>query len=146
MGKSYKTCSNRRVMLWIVFLALFLLLTPAEGLTKNSPKSLLTRSGAVTIDGKTGDAVLVSERHFAVTEATIILDLNNKEIQLSDLPVPCKADITYRLIMDQDPLTLKIKVNRLLKGATRNWPPWGLESSTTRTRNQYNRGGFLKNQ
>jgi len=75
------------------------------------------------IEGKTGDAVLVGERRFLVTEATTILTIEGEKIQLSALPVPCKAEITYQLRMDQDPVTLKISIKQLLRGSSKMWPP-----------------------
>jgi len=63
--------------------------------------------------GKTSYSIIVGERHFQETESTVFLDLNGKNIDLGNLPVPCKADIKYLLRMDQDPLILKVVVIEL---------------------------------
>jgi hypothetical protein len=81
----------------------------------------LDRSAALTIGGKTADYILIGERHFTVTEATVIIDVKGKKIRLTDLAVPCEAEVEYRLIMDEDPLALKITVKKLLQGATTRW-------------------------
>ncbi|MBW2339248.1 MAG: hypothetical protein JRF50_02715 [Deltaproteobacteria bacterium] len=117
----YKGQSIYRISVCLVFLLLFLLL-PVTGFSKSPPKSLV-RSGSMIIQGKTSDAIVVSERRFLVTEATTILTVKGRKIQLSALPIPCKAEITYQLRMDQDPVTLKIKIKKLLKGSSKKWPP-----------------------
>lgn len=102
---------NRPIVLWVLFLLLlfFLIAKPGIGFPDSSPKGLI-RSALVEINGKTRNAVLVTERRFEVTESTTILDLNRKNIDLDDLSIPCLANIKYRLIMDQDPVILKIVV------------------------------------
>ena len=99
---------------------------PGTGFPEPAQKSL-DRSATLTIGGKTADYILIGERHFTVTEATVIITLKGKKIQLSDLAVPCEAVIEYRLIMDEDPLALKITVKKLLEGATTRWPASGSE-------------------
>jgi len=96
-------------------LALFVITAdPAAVFSKGQPQSL-DRSAKLTISGKTTDYVLIGERHFTVTEATVIIDMKAKKIRLSDLAVPCEAEVKYRLIMDEDPLALKITVKKLLR-------------------------------
>ena len=118
----YKSHSIYKIVFWIVVLVLFMSLKPVTAFSKKSPPSII-RSGTVTINGKTADAILVSERRFMVTESTTILTVKGRKIQLSALPVPCKAEIEYQLRMDEHPVTLKIRVKRLLKGASESWPP-----------------------
>jgi hypothetical protein len=121
----YRGQSIYKISLCLVFSLLFLLL-PVTGFSESLPKGLL-RSGFVIIQGKTVDAIIVSERHFVVTEATTIVTMEGEKIQLSALPVPCKAEITYLLRMDQDPVTLKISIKQLLRGSSKTWPPPGSE-------------------
>jgi hypothetical protein len=121
----YKGQSIYKISLCLVFLLIFLLL-PATGISKSPPKGFI-RSALVMIEGKTGDSVLVGERRFLVTKATTIVTVKGKKIQLSALPIPCKAEIEYLLRMDEDPLTLKIRIKRVLRGARKTWPPPGLE-------------------
>ena len=96
-------------------LALFVVTAdPGAVFSKGQPQSL-DRSAKLTISGKTDDAVIIGERHFTVTEATVIIDMKAKKIRLSDLAVPCEAEVKYRLIMDEDPLALKITVKKFLR-------------------------------
>jgi len=96
-------------------LALFVVTAdPGAVFSKGQPQSL-DRSAKLTISGKTDDAVIIGERHFTVTEATVIIDMKAKKIRLRDLAVPCEAEVKYRLIMDEDPLALKIAVKKLLR-------------------------------
>ena len=117
----YRGQSIYKISLCLVFSLLFLLL-PVTGFSESLPKGLI-RSGSVIIQGKTSDAIVVSERHFVVTEATTIVTIEGEKIQLSALPIPCKAEITYQLRMDQDPVTLKISIKQLLRGSSKTWPP-----------------------
>ena len=99
---------------------------PGTGFSEPAQKSL-DRSATLTISGKADDSILIGERHFTVTEATVIIDMKENKIRLSDLAVPCEAVIEYRLIMDENPLALKITVKKLLEGATTRWPASGSE-------------------
>jgi hypothetical protein len=117
----YRGQSIYKISLCLVFSLLFLLL-PVTGFSESLPKGLI-RSGSVIIQGKTSDAIIVSERHFVVTEATTIVTMEGEKIQLSALPIPCKAEITYQLRMDQNPVTLKISIKQLLRGSSKTWPP-----------------------
>jgi hypothetical protein len=92
----------------VVFLAAFLVCSPAIVLATSPSPVELVRSASVTIQGKSNDAVIASERHFIVTESTTILDANGNKIALSELPIPCNGEIEYQLRMDEDPLCLRI--------------------------------------
>jgi hypothetical protein len=116
MSKFYRSQCIQPVVLWVALLLVFSLSKPIIG----SPQGLV-RSGSVKIEGKTSDSIILAERHFIVTESTTILDVNGKKIQLTNLPVPCKAEIQYRLRMDQDPVTLKILIKRVLPGSSTMW-------------------------
>jgi hypothetical protein len=109
-----------RIAFWFVIAMFVIIAYPDTGLSEPAQKSL-DRSAKLTISGKTDDAILIGERHFAVTETTVIIDMKGKKIRLSDLAVPCEAEIEYRLIMDEDPCTLKITVKKLLEGSTTRW-------------------------
>jgi hypothetical protein len=115
-----------RIAFWFIVPIFFITAYPDTVFPKRAPKSL-DRSGTVMISGKTVDSVLISERHFAVTESTIIVNVRGKRIRLTDLAVPCEAQIEYRLRMDEDPLALKITVKKLLQGATEQLPAPGSE-------------------
>lgn len=71
-------------------------------------------SASMTIVGKGPSHIIVSgERHYRVADNTVILDLKKKHIKLAELPVPCKADVEYRPVMDQLPICQKIEVKSL---------------------------------
>lgn len=110
------------MFLWVVSILFFLVSTPVTGFAKSPPKGLI-KSELVKIDGKTNTALIVKECHFSVTESTTILDVKGKKIQLDDLPIPCKANIRYRLRMDQDPEALKVVVKKAFRGSSTAWAP-----------------------
>jgi len=73
----------------------------------------LEASVTLIIQGKGEDAVFAGERRFVVTDKTIILDISGQAVDLSELIVPCEAEIKYRLEpSEQDPECLKITVKR----------------------------------
>ena len=115
-----------RIAFWFIVPMFLIIAYPDTTFSEPAQKSL-DRSAKLTISGKTADAVLIGERHFAVTEATVIIDMKEKKIRLSNLAVPCEAEIEYRLIMDEDPLALKITVKKLLEGSTTRWSASGSE-------------------
>ncbi len=121
MSKFNRAQCIQPVVLWVVFLMLLFMSKPVIGFAQRSPMGLI-RSGSMKIEGKTSGSIIAAERHFIVTESTTILDVDGKEIQLSDLPIPCEAKIEYRLIMDQDPVILKIIIKRVLPGSSTAWP------------------------
>ena len=109
MRKFFKNQVMQRVALCpVVFLAAFLACSPAIVFATSSSSVGSVRSGSVTIQGKSNDAVIAGERHFIVTESTTILDANGNKIALSELPIPCNGEIEYQLRMDEDPLCLRI--------------------------------------
>ena len=120
MYRFFKGQAIARIACWFIALLFVIIAYPDTGLSEPAQKSL-DRSAKLTISGKTADAVLIGERHFTVTEATVITDMKGKKIRLGDLAVPCEAVIEYRLIMDEDPLALKITVKKLLEGSTTRW-------------------------
>lgn len=83
-------------------------------LCTSSVSADMAASAPMTIVGKGPSHIIVSgERHYRVTDNTVILDLKKKHIKLADLPVPCKADVEYRPVMDQLPICRKIEVKSL---------------------------------
>jgi hypothetical protein len=116
MPRSWKSFLMKPVALSLIFLVACLLFAAAA--FAQSPSSTgLVRSGLMTIEGKSNDAVISGERHFVVTETTAILDVTGKRIELSDLAVPCEVEVKYELKMDQDPLCLRIKIRSLPEGS-----------------------------
>jgi hypothetical protein len=115
-----------RLAFWLIVPIFLITAYPGIASPRSTPQSL-DRSAKLTISGKSADAILIGERHFTVTEATVIIDVKGKKIPLSDLAVPCEAEIEYRLRMDEDPLALKITVRKLLEGATTRWSASGSE-------------------
>ena len=120
MYRFFKAQLTCRIAFCFIVPIFVIIAYPDTGFSEPAKKNL-DRSAKLTISGKTADAILIGERHFTVTEATVITDMKEKKIRLSDLAVPCNAQIEYRLIMDEDPLALKITVKKLLEGATTRW-------------------------
>ena len=83
-----------------------------------SPEAQNVLSKAVTIETKDGKAIMIAGQRHEVTESTIILDLNGQGLSLCDLPVPCEAEVDYRLRKNQDPICVSIKIRRVPEGAT----------------------------
>jgi hypothetical protein len=118
MSKSRKVFFLLPCILCFVVCLAYLFFFPARGFTEDQVE--LAPSGPVssfsgTIELKTNSSVVVVERSFSVTEETVIVDKDGKEIPLAELHVPCEAVIEYRLIMDKDPLCLKIIVGQRLR-------------------------------
>jgi hypothetical protein len=122
MQEFFKDQYTRRIFLWLALLILLLLLlfNPAVGFGDAAHKGLV-RNAIVEIRGKTSDSILVGERHFLMTPSTTIRDVNGKEIPLIDLRVPCEALLKYRLIMDEDPVSLQVTVKRLFPHSSMNY-------------------------
>ncbi len=92
---------------------LFLLISaPAAVFAQNLPAPPeIKETVIVKIYAKGKDVIFVNERRFIVTDKTIILDMDGQAIDLSELIVPCEAEITYRLKPpEQNPVSLKITV------------------------------------
>jgi hypothetical protein len=127
MVTSHKTHAFPKTYLVLLFLLGSLLLQPLSHAAADAPE--ITRSAVVTITGKTSDAVMVSERSFPVTDATVLFDEKKQRISLDDLPVPCSAQVRYQLRMDKSPLCLEIQVKKKMKGATKYWSSSDKEGS-----------------
>jgi len=106
----------------LVAILLLLPLAAIPGPDLASAHSGPTGSAVVRIDGKTANSIIVSERHFRVTERTSILDPRGLRIPLDALPIPCEAELHYRLRMDEDPLLLKVLIQKIPPGASPVWP------------------------
>ena len=112
----------RGIFLCFMPLLLLLMSNPGIGFAESPSKDFI-RSRLVRIDGKTNSALILKERHFTVTESTTMVDINGKKIELSDLPIPCEAEVTYRLRMDQDPEALKVMVKKVFPHSSTIWTP-----------------------
>jgi ABC-type taurine transport system substrate-binding protein len=110
----------RTGVLGVIFLIAFLLSGHAIALEKNLGKGI-HRSGTVTIVGKTADSIIVKERHFRLIRSTTLWGVDQKKIQIYNLPIPCEAEIRYLLRMDQDPLLLEAQLTNILPGASASW-------------------------
>lgn len=119
MFKSLRGYCSRPIVLWVVFLLLlfFLISKPVIGLPESTPTGL-SRTALVMIDGKTHSTIMVTERHFELTEKTTILDIYGKNIELDDLPIPCTADMEYILRMDQNPVVQKVVVREVFPNSS----------------------------
>lgn len=99
-------------------LCLMLLLAAGSVIATETVDTGIVRNKLLVITDKTDHAVVVSERKFVVTAETTIFDLHGKQIPLIDLAVPCEATVQYRLIMDKNPVVLRLQVKKQLPGAT----------------------------
>jgi hypothetical protein len=99
-------------------LCLMLLLVAGSVIAAESVDTGVVRNKLLIIDGKTDHAVMVGERKFMVTGDTAIFNMHGKQIPLIDLAVPCEAMVQYRLIMDKNPVVLRLEVKKSLPGAT----------------------------
>ena len=104
----------------VIFLMAFLLSGHAIAIERNLENGI-TRSGKVTIVGKTADSIIVKERHFRLIRSSLLWGVDKKKIQIYSLPVPCEAEITYLLRMDPDPLLLEAQLTNILPGASASW-------------------------
>ncbi|HOP48576.1 MAG TPA: hypothetical protein PK874_13025 [Desulfobacteraceae bacterium] len=106
LNKSISPVINRNFCTGVGLCLVFFIL-----LCTSSVSGDMANSAPMNIVGKGPSHIIVSaERHYRVTDQTLILDLRKKKIKLTDLPVPCEAVIEYRLVMDQDPICQKIEV------------------------------------
>jgi hypothetical protein len=124
MRKSVTAHPIKRVSIWILLLGLlYLLFSPLRVNSEGPPDNFMTNTSVMRIDGKTSDSVIVSERHFMVRPSTIILGPHGREVPFVLLRLPCEAEITYRLRMDENPECLKIKFKRRLRDPGRPLRP-----------------------
>jgi hypothetical protein len=110
MNKSFNGVFVRPVVLCQVILVVFLVAMSIPMSSQSPAFAGRLKSATMTVEAKTDDAIVSRERHFVVNESTVILDASGRGIELADIPVPSKVEVEYELIMDQDPLCLKIVV------------------------------------
>jgi hypothetical protein len=116
--------NHKRTTLIIGLLLSILALTPMPANAESSNKDtsdVLIRKAEITIHGKDADHIVSLERRFAVDDTSVLTDMNNKTISVETLPVPCIAEIVYRLRMDKDPLLLNLKIKKNLPDARTDW-------------------------
>jgi len=89
----------------------------------SSPAQAGKRTSQLRLVGKTGQSVFIPERHYRVSESTVIIDQRGQEIDLAALPIPCQAEVTYMLRRDADPLALRIRVEDTFLNSRTNWHP-----------------------
>src|SRR3990170_1519557 len=94
------------------------LLSAEIAITAETVETGAVRNKLLIVGDKTDHAVMVGERKFVVTENTAIFNMHGKQIPLIDLAVPCEAAVQYRLVMDKNPVVLRLQVKKPLPGAT----------------------------
>lgn len=99
-------------------LCVMLLLAAGPVIAAESVDTGVVRNKLLIINDKTQQAVVVGERKFLVTGDTTIFNMHGKQIPLTDLAVPCEAMVQYRLVMDKNPIVLRLQVKKPLPGAT----------------------------
>jgi hypothetical protein len=120
MSNFLRNRNLRKGILGVIFLTVFLLSGHAIALERNLENGI-TRSGTVTIVGKTADSIVIKERHFRLIRSTIFWGVDRKKIQIYNLPIPCEAEIMYLLQMDKAPLLLEARITNILPGASASW-------------------------
>jgi len=95
-------------------LLLFLLSTPVMGCS-NDLRGDSVESELMIIEEIENNSIVMGTDRYIVTKSTVILDMIGKKITLCDLPLPCKAEVEYRLRINDAPICLKIVVKRLLE-------------------------------
>ena len=114
MHKSLRRYGFRLIALGASVIIFLLISVPDTVCAENVPEPPdMIRSRTVKILEKSDDAIFVVERRFIITEETVIWDLDGRVIDLSELLVPCKAEIKFKLRSYQDPLCLEIKVKSM---------------------------------
>jgi len=108
------------VCFWVLLLILPILIFPGVGMGEGQG-TVWVRNMTLQINAKTEGSILVGERHFKVTEATIISNVGGKKIPLIDLPIPCEARVQYRLSMDKEPEIVKMSVRKIFPHSTPAW-------------------------
>lgn len=104
----------RPIALGTVIILLLLIPAPTVVFAEEAPTPPEAPiSATVKILAKGNNFIVTSEHHFIVTKKTAIRDLSGRTIKLSELPVPCDAQITYQIGPDQTPFCLAIKLQRI---------------------------------
>jgi len=116
---------NKLVTKWLLIVAAIFLLASASVLIELAPgvAGPITRTDVLRLNGKDKQSVVSKERHYTVTENTLIENLEGEPISLRWLPVPCKARVTYELRMDEPPRATRILVEETYVGSTAVWTP-----------------------
>jgi hypothetical protein len=71
------------------------------------------QSGPVTIVRKSKNTITIqNERIFLVTKDTVIMNTEEIVLGLSQIPIPCEANIEYLFGKKKDPICLKIVVGQ----------------------------------
>ncbi|MBL7180829.1 MAG: hypothetical protein ISS65_11610 [Desulfobacterales bacterium] len=115
MHKRVRRYGFRSIALGTAIILFLLISAPAALFAGNVPvPPEMKGSSIVTIQAKGKDVIFVNERPFIITEKTVIWDLSGQEIDLSELVIPCEAEIKYRLRPHpEDPVCLEIKVKSM---------------------------------
>jgi hypothetical protein len=78
-------------------------------------------SSLVVIENKDMDSIRTAKSRFAIMGWTQIFSIDGRAIRLRDLPIPCKAKLTYEPMPYNDPRVIEIRVKEVFPGATANW-------------------------
>jgi CBS domain-containing protein len=116
---------TKRSTEWFLILAAVFFLASASVLIELAPgvAGTITRTDVLKLQGKDRKSVVAGERHYMVTDETVIENIEGEAITLRWVPIPCKARVTYRLRMDEPPVAVGIKVEETYAGSTAVWSP-----------------------
>lgn len=84
-------------------------------------KGVQTKDINLRIVAKTPQMVQTRHINFLVTESTEIVDSKGKAMTLAEMPVPCKATLTYDQDRLNDPYVWRIVYRGKLSGAKTTW-------------------------
>ena len=86
-----------------------------RGIKKYQPSAFMV------VQGKFRNAIIASKKRFLLSPRTRIFDKTGEEMDIAELPVPCKAIIEYQPFSYRDPIALKIVVREIFPDATTDW-------------------------
>lgn len=65
--------------------------------------------------------IYTNSEGFYILSDTTVINTRGKTISMEQLPVPCKARVTYQPLRRNRGNALKIEITAVLKGASTNW-------------------------
>jgi len=105
------------VWCWVILPAVLFSPTPSHTASTHETGDEGIASKIVVINGKGDGGIVADGQRYRVGESTVILDTEGNGISLCDLPLPCEADVEYRLTDEPEPFCLRIQTLRVLQAA-----------------------------
>lgn len=115
--------STGPIPLFIFLIAIALLTGPQAAAAENPLGEEAIHSSEVLIQAKNRRAVEGVKTRFLVRPETNFFDPSGTRIPLSELPVPCRAKISYHPAGAGEPMAITIHVETVMPGARRGFAP-----------------------